>query len=257
MRLRDARLSMWRSRWRAISPRLRPPRGPTYAWCIARCRRWIWTIWTSRWRSWAGGRARRAGRPAEVGVRVVAKETGAGVGYEAARDLAAAGVAAIDVGGAGGSSMAALETLRAESQGDERAAAIGRLYRDWGLATPIALVETRAAAPDLPVVATGGIRSGLDAARALALGATVVGVGYPFLRAASMGEDALRAYLPHLLDELRVAMQLTGAATIADLRRVPVVVTGATHEWLELRGLDGALRALARRGRAQPEPRHT
>jgi isopentenyl-diphosphate delta-isomerase len=192
---------------------------------------------------------------AAVDVPVVAKETGAGIGYEAARDLAAAGVAAIDVGGAGGSSMAALETLRAESQGDERAAAIGRLYRDWGLATPIALVETRMAAPELPVVATGAIRSGLDAARALALGATLVGVGYPFLRAASAGEEALRAYLAQLLEELRVAMQLTGAATIAELRRVPVVVTGATREWLELRGFAGELRELARRGRSSAELR--
>ncbi len=186
----------------------------------------------------------------EIGVPVVAKETGAGVSYETAAALAAAGASAIDVGGAGGSSMAAMETLRAESRGDDATAALGRLFRDWGVPTPIAVVETRAAAPTLPIIATGGIRSGLDAARALALGATVVAVGYPFLKAASEGADALRTYLAQFLDELRVAMQLTGAGTVAELRGIPAVVTGATREWLDLRGFESNLRVLARRGRA-------
>jgi isopentenyl-diphosphate delta-isomerase len=185
---------------------------------------------------------------AEVGVPVVAKETGAGVSYETARALVQAGVAAIDVGGAGGSSMAAIETLRAESRGDDQTAAIGRLFRDWGIATPISVVETHAAAPNVPVIATGGVRSGLDAARALALGATAVGVAYPFLMAATEGEDALRGYLAQLLNELRVAMQLAGARTVAELRKVLIVVTGATREWLDLRGFDAELRALARGG---------
>src|SRR5262249_10672224 len=136
---------------------------------------------------------------AEVGVPVIAKETGAGISLETARALQGAGVAAIDVGGAGGSSMAAVETLRAAGPGDARTAGIGQLFRDWGIPTPTALIETLAGAPGLPVIATGGIRSGLDAARTLALGATLVGVGFPFLKAASEGELALRAYLEGFL----------------------------------------------------------
>jgi isopentenyl-diphosphate delta-isomerase len=185
----------------------------------------------------------------EVGVPVMAKETGAGISFEQARALAAAGVAAIDVGGAGGSSMAALETFRAESRGDAQAAAIGAVFRDWGIPTPIAVVEARAGAPGLPIVATGGVRSGLDAARALALGASLVALGFPFLKAASEGETALRTLLEQLLAELRVAMQLVGAATVEDLRRAPVVVSGETRAWLELRGFGDELRQLARRGR--------
>jgi|SRR5579871_627104 isopentenyl-diphosphate delta-isomerase len=185
---------------------------------------------------------------ATVGVPVIAKETGAGIGYEQARALKAAGAAAIDVGGAGGSSMAAMESVRAASRGDTRTAAIGQLFRDWGIATPIAVVESMQGAPGLPIIATGGVRSGLDAARALALGATLVGMGFPFLKAASEGETALREFLEQFLAELRVAMQLSGAATIADLQRAPVVVTGATREWLEQRGFGVELRALARRG---------
>jgi isopentenyl-diphosphate delta-isomerase len=184
----------------------------------------------------------------EAGVPVIAKETGAGISFEQARALKQAGVAALDVGGAGGSSMAALESVRAAARGDARTAGIGALFHDWGIPTPIALVEAQEGAPGLPILATGGVRSGLDATRALALGATLVGMGFPFLKAASEGAEALRAFLDQFLAELRVAMQLTGARRIADLRQVPVLVTGATREWLELRGFGHDLRRLARRG---------
>ncbi len=185
---------------------------------------------------------------AELGAPVLAKETGAGVSYEQARKLARAGVAAIDVGGAGGSSMAAMEAQRAQDRGDRRTGAIGALFRDWGIATPIAVIESHAGAPDLPVTATGGVRSGLDAARALALGATLVGIGFPFLKAAAESESAVREFLDQFIAELRVAMQLTSSASIAALQRAPVIVTGATREWLELRGFDELLHTMAQRG---------
>lgn len=188
---------------------------------------------------------------AQVGLPVLAKETGAGIGYVTARRLAGAGVSALDVGGAGGSSMAAIEAQRAAERGDQRSGAIGALYRDWGIATPIAVVEAHAAAPGLPITATGGVRSGLDAARALALGATLVGLGFPFLKAASESEASVREFLDEFLAELRVAMQLTGSASVAALRRAPVVVTGATREWLELRGFGEIVRELARRAIAE------
>lgn len=185
---------------------------------------------------------------AGVGVPVIAKETGAGISYEQARKLARAGVSAIDVGGAGGSSMAAMEAQRAQDRGDRRAGAIGALYRNWGIPTPIAVVEAQAAAPDLPITATGGVRSGLDAARALALGATLIGMGFPFLKAAAESESAVREFLEQFLAELRVAMQLTGSSSVTALRSAPVVVTGATREWLEMRGFSDTLRTLAQRG---------
>lgn len=185
----------------------------------------------------------------EVGVPVIAKETGAGISYEQARALKTTGVSAIDVGGAGGSSMAAMEVKRAEARGDTRTAQIGMLFRAWGIPTPIALVETSQGAPGLPIISTGGVRSGLDGARALALGATLIGMGFPFLQAASMGIDALRAFLEQFLAELRVAMQLTGADSVAAMRQVPAVLSGATRAWLEIRGFEEVVRDLARRGR--------
>lgn len=185
---------------------------------------------------------------AAIEVPIIAKETGAGVNYAQASRLAHAGVSAIDVGGAGGSSMAAMEAQRAQDRGDHTAGAIGALFRDWGIATPIAVVEAHAGAPDLPITATGGVRSGLDAARALALGATLIGMGFPFLKAAATSEAAVREFLEQFLAELRVAMQLTGSASIAELRRAPVIVMGQTREWLRMRGFGETLYAMAQRG---------
>jgi isopentenyl-diphosphate delta-isomerase len=110
------------------------------------------------------------------------------------------------------------------------------------------VIETHLGAPGLPIISTGGVRSGLDAARALALGATLIGMGFPFLKAASEGLEAVRAFLDQFLAELRVAMQLTGAATIAEMRQRPVVVTGMTREWLAARGFERDLHTMARRG---------
>lgn len=182
-----------------------------------------------------------------AGVPVIAKETGAGISFEQAITLRAAGVSAIDVGGAGGSSMAAMESVRAEARGDTGTARVGQLFRDWGVPTPIAVVEAGQAAPEMPLISTGGVRSGLDAARAIALGATLVGMGFPFLKAAAEGDVAVREFFEQFVTELKVAMQLTGAATMSQLRNVPVVVGGASREWLEVRGFGQTLQRLARR----------
>lgn len=182
---------------------------------------------------------------AGVPVPVIAKETGAGISREQATKLCDAGVRAIDVGGAGGSSMAAMEAVRAGQRGDAQTKAIGDLFRDWGIPTPISVVEASSAG--LPLIATGGVRSGLDAARALALGATLVGIGFPMLKAANESDDAVDQLLTGFLAELRVAMQLSGCGTLAEMRQTPVVVTGATHAWLTLRGYADVLQQMARR----------
>lgn len=168
-------------------------------------------------------------------VPVVAKETGAGLDRESAAELALAGVAALDVGGAGGTSFARIEADRAAHSGDPDRAALGRVFADWGIPTASSVLEVRGTG--LPVVATGGIRSGLDAARALALGATLVGVGRPAMLAAQRGTPALVGYLERLLDELRTALVLCGAATPAGLADRGVVLSGATQGWATQRGL--------------------
>jgi isopentenyl-diphosphate delta-isomerase len=176
---------------------------------------------------------------------VLAKETGAGICREQALLLRSCGVAAIDVGGAGGSSMSALEAARSQSHDYKQTKTIGLLYRDWGIATPIAIVESMVA--QLPIIATGGVRNGLDVARALALGATLVGIGLPFLKAASESYEKVCELLESIVAELKVAMQLSGSTTIAQLQQADIVVTGASREWLVLRGFEDDLKDMAQR----------
>jgi isopentenyl-diphosphate delta-isomerase len=182
-----------------------------------------------------------------VNLPVIAKETGAGICREQAHLLKSCGVAVIDVGGAGGSSMSALEEVRATERSDERARSIGALYRDWGIPTPISLVE--AGSTGLPLIATGGVRTGLDIACALSLGASLVGMASPFLRAASEGFAVVCELVERVIGELKVAMQLSGAINSAALHQVPVVVAGETYHWLRLRGFEEVLTGLARRSR--------
>jgi len=181
----------------------------------------------------------------KVSVPIIAKETGAGICREQALLLRSCGVAAIDVGGAGGSSMSAMEAERSKARGDERTHTLGVLFRDWGIATPISIVEAKVAG--LPLISTGGVRTGLDMARALALGATLVGIGFPFLKAASQSYDAVCELLETIVAELKVAMQLSGAASIEQLQQTDIVVTGETRNWLKMRGFEEELKSIARR----------
>jgi isopentenyl-diphosphate delta-isomerase len=182
----------------------------------------------------AGALAALARLCAALDVPVVAKETGAGMTRAQALRLRDAGVRALDVGGAGGTSFALVEAERAATRGLARAVRLGHLFEGWGIPTAVSIVE--AAGLGLPVIATGGIRTGLDAAKALALGATAVGVARPVLSAALQGYDALAEWISQFLEELRVALFLTGSASVADLQRQPRIILGETRLWLRQLG---------------------
>jgi isopentenyl-diphosphate delta-isomerase len=179
----------------------------------------------------AGLRPAIAAAVESIEVPAIAKETGAGLSREAALELRELGFDALDVGGVGGTSFAAVEGKRARERGDERGARLGDVYRDWGVPTAVSIVGAGAAG--LPVIATGGIRSGLDAAKALALGATLVGVARPLLAAALEGDEAVDVWISQFLEELRVAVFLSGGSSLADLARSPKVVVGDTRHWLD------------------------
>lgn len=184
----------------------------------------------------AGGLAAIERVASTIPIPIVVKETGGGISQSTALRLAGTGVAALDVGGRGGTSFAAIEGLRAQARHDERGHRLGNSLRGWGIPTPVSIVAARAAG--LPVIATGGIRSGLDAAKAIALGATLVGVARPLLVAAREGEQAVHAWIDCFLHELRTVMFLLGARTLGELRRKRFVVTGTTHAWLAQLGLE-------------------
>jgi isopentenyl-diphosphate delta-isomerase len=172
----------------------------------------------------------------ELSIPVIAKETGAGICAENARELERAGVKAIDVSGSGGTSWSLVESYRGPP--------IGRTFADWGIPTAVAVVEASRAVR-VPVIASGGIRTGIDAAKCIALGASMVSVAHPFLVAASESAEAVYQKIESFKRELTTALFLTGAQDLRDLRRKPLIITGKTREWLELRGID--VRPMARR----------
>lgn len=148
-------------------------------------------------------------------VPVVVKEVGWGIGEEVARQLAAAGVAAIDVAGAGGTSWSEVERYRGANAALQQLAAA---FSDWGIPTAEALLAARRGAPQVPIIASGGIRSGIDVAKTLALGASAAGMATPFLKAAAQSTEAVVELIDQLAAELRVAMFCTGAGSVAALR---------------------------------------
>jgi isopentenyl-diphosphate delta-isomerase len=161
---------------------------------------------------------------------VLAKETGAGLSREVGERLHRAGVRAFDVSGTGGTSFAAVEHHRAEAQGARREARVGKTFWNWGIPSPVSVLEL--VPLGLPVIASGGVRSGLDVARAIALGASAAGIAGGVLRAAATGYEATREELESLVHEFKVAMFLTGSRTLGDLKRARRVVLGETREWL-------------------------
>ncbi len=150
-----------------------------------------------------------------LGVPVVAKEVGWGISESAARQLKGVGVAAIDVAGAGGTSWTEVEYHRATSDAFRK---LARSFADWGIPTAESLLMARRGAPGLPLIASGGMRTGIETAKAVALGATVVGVASSFLKAAAAGPEEVIAAIDQLTAELRVAMFCAGAGDISALR---------------------------------------
>ncbi len=176
---------------------------------------------------------------------VLVKETGAGISAEDAKALEQAGVKAIDIGGVGGTSFAAVEYHRVNKKDGEIQHYLGEALWDWGIPTAVSLIEN-AQSVKLPLIASGGIRSGTDIAKALALNADLAGIVQPILQTAVKGAAETEQKLRCLTEELRNVMFLTGVLKISDLSKTPAVITGKTAEWLTARGFN--LQKYAKRG---------
>lgn len=156
-----------------------------------------------------------------LSVPVVVKEVGFGLSADACRRLADAGVAALDVAGAGGTSWSQVEMHRADTPARRVVAAA---FADWGIPTATALLMARGAAPDLPIIASGGLRDGLDVAKCIALGAVLAGMARPFLKAAVTSSEDVLATVDAVTTQLRIAMFCIGAADLSRLRDTPALV---------------------------------
>jgi isopentenyl-diphosphate delta-isomerase len=154
----------------------------------------------------------------DLEVPVIAKEVGNGISVDAAKRLVRAGVKAIDVAGKGGTSWSAVEAQRAARQGKQMDTA----FADWGIPTEEALVTVRQALPDIPLIASGGIRTGVDVAKAIVLGADLAALGQPLLAAALESADKVVESLSGIIHDLKVSMLCVGAKDLAALRRAPL-----------------------------------
>lgn len=163
---------------------------------------------------------------AGLDVPVVVKEVGWGISAAVAKQLAEAGVAAIDVAGAGGTSWSAVESYRSKNPLQQR---VAEHFVHWGIPTAEAIQQVRQALPNLPLIASGGIRSGPEAAVAIALGADLVGVAHPLLNPATLSAESVQYKLELLTTGLRIAMFAAGCRDVAALKRAPLVSATATY----------------------------
>lgn len=168
----------------------------------------------------------------ELPLPVVVKETGCGLSSHVGRRLLAAGVRHVDVSGAGGTSWVAVETKRAEAARDAGSRALGEALWDWGIPTA-ASVGVLAPLGFETIIATGGVATGLDVARAVALGAQAAGFARPALKALVAGGRAgAAAFFDGIEAELRAVMLLTGSPDLAALRRAPRILGSELRAWL-------------------------
>ncbi len=157
----------------------------------------------------------------QINVPVIAKEVGNGISNSMATKLVNAGVSIIDVAGAGGTSWAKVESRRAENNLQRR---LGRTFADWGISTADCIVQIRSSYPELPLIASGGLRDGMEVAKAIALGADLAGLAFPFLQAASESEAAIDELIELLIAEIKTVLFCTGNTNLAELARSPCLI---------------------------------
>jgi isopentenyl-diphosphate delta-isomerase len=167
----------------------------------------------------------------QLNLPVIVKEVGCGLSREVALKLELANVAALNVAGAGGTSWAGIEYHRAVEAEAAQKAELGEIFWDWGIPTAAALIEV-VRAVKIPVIASGGIRTGLDVAKCIALGAALSGMAYPLLKAAVISKEEVEKTLNKTILQLKTTMFLVGAQKVSELRNVRKVITQPLKDWV-------------------------
>jgi len=162
-------------------------------------------------------------------IPVIVKETGAGISGKTAERLKGTGIKAIDVAGMGGTSFSAVELYRAENANDAIRSRLGSTFFDWGIPAPVSVMEANVG---IPIIASGGITTGLHVANSIALGACCAGAANLVLREATESAEAVKEKLIMIREELRAAMFLTGSCNIEELAGCDHIITGKTKDWM-------------------------
>jgi isopentenyl-diphosphate delta-isomerase len=160
-----------------------------------------------------------------ISIPIIVKEVGAGISREVAIKLEKAKVHCINIAGSGGTSWAGIEKIRANKVKNDIKEHLGELFWDWGIPTALSLIEVRNSI-ELPLIASGGIRNGLEIAKCISLGANMCAMAYPFLRAASESKENLSKFSEQIINELKGTMFLTGSSNILDLSKSRLILTG-------------------------------
>lgn len=171
-----------------------------------------------------------------LNVPVIVKEVGCGISMESGKMLEAIGVKAIDVAGSGGTNWTLIEKIRAEEAGEIEKKLLGEVFLEWGIPTAASIIEVSSTV-EIEVIGSGGIRTGLDVAKALALGADMAGIAKPLLKPALESKESILDYLRNVLLQLKTAMYLTGCGSIDELKKVNKILTGPLLEWCRQRSL--------------------
>jgi len=171
----------------------------------------------------------------ESPVPVMVKEVGNGLSKETANTLRSIGIKHFDVEGAGGTNWVKVEMYRAVRAGDRVKEGIAKNLLTWGIPTAASIIEVRNAAPDAYIIGSGGIRTAIDAVKAIVIGADAAGMALPFLKAYASGE--LREFTKALIHSFRMAVLMTGSRNMEELKRLKPVITPPLTHWISARNL--------------------
>lgn len=177
----------------------------------------------------------------QINIPLVIKETGCGISKEIAQQLTEIGINIIDVSGVGGTSWVAVEYYRAKKENMELKKDLGKLFWDWGIPTAASIIEVNSVMKnysETKIIGSGGIRSGIDVAKALRLGANFVALARPFLMVALDGQDSIYNFIEKIFKELQITMLLTGSKNIEELTKAPIIISSFLKEWLEQRKIN-------------------
>jgi len=175
----------------------------------------------------------------ELDVPIIIKEVGNGLSMETVAKFRELEIKIFDVAGSCGTDWVKIEALRNPGNSISRAVGFTLSEAKWGIPTPLSLIEARYAAPDATIVASGGVWSGVVAAKLIALGGDLVGAARPFLKTLlEHGEEGVRNFLDKYISELKAVMFLTGSRTLRELRYKPIVLGLPVRNYLEQRGIN-------------------
>jgi isopentenyl-diphosphate delta-isomerase len=178
----------------------------------------------------------------QYSIPIIIKETGCGISREVVLKLVEIGIDAIDVSGVGGTSWVAVEYYRAKKQKSKSRMNLGKLFWDWGIPTAASIIEVNSVVKNnvskIKIIGSGGIRNGIDIAKALRIGANYAAIARPFLIASLEGQESVDQFIEKIMNELKITMLLTGSKDINELTKTPVVIESSLKNWIKQRGIE-------------------